>query len=82
MSKVIGLLIGSLRKESFSKKIGKAILAMAPEGYQFKVISLVGLPIYNQDFDDDNHVPDAIRLFREEMGTVDGVLFITPEYNR
>lgn len=82
MSKVIGVLIGSLRKESFSKKIGKAIVAMAPEGYLFKVISLADLPIYNQDFDDDNQVPNAISLFRKEMGTVDGVLFITPEYNR
>jgi chromate reductase len=82
MNKVIGILAGSLRKESFSKKIGEAVWAMAPEGFTFKVISLAGLPIYNQDFDDDNEVPQSITLFREEIATVDGVLFITPEYNR
>jgi len=82
MSKVIGILAGSLRKESFSKKIGKAILTMAPEGFEFEVISLADLPIYNQDFDDDNEVPKAISVFREEMASVDGVIFITPEYNR
>lgn len=82
MNKVIGILVGSLRKESFSKKISKAILAMAPEGFKFRTISLADLPIYNQDFDDDNEVPPAITLFREEMAKVEGILFITPEYNR
>jgi chromate reductase len=82
MNKTIGILAGSLRKESFSKKIGKAILAMVPEGFEFKVISLDDLPIYNQDFDDNNEVPKAISVFREVMKTVDGVIFITPEYNR
>jgi chromate reductase len=82
MSKVIGILAGSLRKESFSKKIGKAVMAMAPEGFEFKIISLADLPIYNQDFDDNNEVPEAITLFRKEMASVDGVIFVTPEYNR
>lgn len=82
MNKVIGILVGSLRKESFSKKISKAILAMAPQGFEFRIISLADLPIYNQDFDDDNKVPQAITLFREEMVKVDGILLITPEYNR
>jgi chromate reductase len=82
MNKTIGILAGSLRRESFSKKIGKAILAMVPEGFEFKAISLDDLPVYNQDFDDNNEVPKAISVFREVMKTVDGVIFITPEYNR
>jgi chromate reductase len=82
MSKTIGILAGSLRRESFSKKIAKAVLNMAPEGFEFKIISLADLPIYNQDFDDNNEVPVAIVAFREEMVSVDGVIFITPEYNR
>ena len=49
---------------------------------QFKLISIADLPIYNQDFDDDNEVPQAIMVFRKEMATVDGFIFITPEYNR
>lgn len=82
MSKVIGIIIGSLRKESFSKKIGKALPAMAPEGFEFKTIRLDDLPIYNQDFDDHNEVPEAYTTFRNEVKQLDGFIFITPEYNR
>ena len=82
MSKVIGIIAGSLRKESFSKKIGKALLAMAPEGFEFKTIRLDDLPIYNQDFDDNNEVPEAYTTFRNEVKQLDGFIFITPEYNR
>ena len=82
MNKVIGILAGSLRKESFSKKISNAVLEMAPRGFTFRIISLADLPIYNQDFDDENIVPAAITQFREEMTKVEGMLFITPEYNR
>lgn len=82
MDKVIGILAGSLRKESFSKKIAQAIVPMAPEGYRFQIISLDGLEVYNQDFDDHNQVPESYKAFREEMHKVDGVIFITPEYNR
>lgn len=82
MSKVIGIIVGSLRKESFSKKLGKALLAMAPEGFEFKSIRLDDLPVYNQDFDDDNKVPPAYVSFRGEVKELDGFIFITPEYNR
>lgn len=82
MSKVIGILAGSLRKESFSKKIGKSLLDFAPEGFEFKLIALDELVIYNQDFDDHNEVPESITRFRKEMSAVAGVIFITPEYNR
>lgn len=82
MNKVIGILAGSLRKESFSKKIANALLAMAPEGFEFKVISLDDLSIYNQDLDDNNEVPEAYTVFRNEIRAVEGVIFITPEHNR
>ena len=82
MTKVIGLFAGSLRRESFSKKIAHTLVPMAPEGYEFKLISLDGLPVYNQDFDDDNQVPESYTAFRNEVKALDGVIFITPEYNR
>lgn len=82
MKKVIGILAGSLRKESYSKKIGKTLLQMAPEGFEFKIISLDDLPVYNQDFDDNDDVPSAYTVFRNEVKVLDGVIFITPEYNR
>ncbi|GGH59857.1 chromate reductase [Filimonas zeae] len=55
---------------------------MAPEGFEFKLISLNNLPVYNQDFDDNHEVPEAYTVFSKEMSAVDGVIFITPEYNR
>ncbi len=82
MKKIIGLIAGSLRKESFSKKIAKGLLEMTPEGFDFKLISLDGLPVYNQDFDDNNNVPEAYVKFRDEIRPLDGIIFITPEYNR
>lgn len=82
MSKVIGIIAGSLRTESWSKKIANAVLAMAPQDFNFKIISLDDLPIYNQDFDDHGPVPEAYIKFRNEMKEIDGVIFITPEYNR
>lgn len=82
MGKTIGIFAGSLRKESFSKKIAHAVVDMAPEGYYFKIISLDDLPIYNQDFDDDDNTPESYAKFRKEVEDLDGVIFITPEYNR
>jgi len=80
--KVIGILAGSLRKESFPKKLGKAVVSMAPEGYEFRMISLEDLPVYNQDFDDHDQVPDSYVAFRKEIAAMDGFIFITPEHNR
>jgi chromate reductase len=82
MKKVIGLFVGSLRKASFSKRIANTLVPMAPEGFEFKLILLDGLPVYNQDFDDHNEVPEIYTTFRNEAKVLDGVIFITPEYNR
>ena len=82
MSKTIGIIAGSLRRESFSKKIAAEIVKMAPQGYEFKIIPIADLPVYNQDFDDDDAAPAAYTEFRTLMNTVNGVIFITPEYNR
>lgn len=82
MSKKIGILVGSLRKESFSMKIARAVIGMAPEGFDFELIPLDDLEVYNQDFDDHDQVPESYPRFRDRIRAVDGLLFITPEYNR
>jgi len=82
MLKVIGIIVGSSRKDSYSKKISKAVLSMVPKDFEFKIISLDDLPIYNQDFDDNGNVPESYVEFRNEVMALDGVIFITPEYNR
>lgn len=80
MSKTIGIITGSLRKNSFSGSIADYVKDHAPAGYVFKVIDISGLPLYNQDFDGED-IP-AYTAFREEINALDGVLFITPEHNR
>ncbi len=82
MSKTIGVFVGSLRKESFSKKLANEMIKMAPEGYNFKIIPIGDLPLYNQDYDDENNAPEAYGVFRKAVGEVDAFLFVTPEYNR
>lgn len=82
MNKTIGLIAGSLRKASFSKKIANALIPMAPQGYTFTIISLDDLPVYNQDFDDDKNPPETYTAFRKVLQETDGFIFITPEHNR
>src|SRR5690606_27577765 len=82
MVKTIGIIAGSLRRESFSRKIANALVGMAPEGAVFKLVSFDDLPAFNPDYDDDGTVPASYVAFRETIGALDGVIFVTPEYNR
>ncbi len=78
----IGVLIGSLRKESFSRKLAENVSALFPVGYEAEIVEIGNLPLYNQDFDDYNNVPAEYTTFRNKIKEIDAVLFITPEYNR
>lgn len=80
--KTIGILVGSLRRESFSKKVGNYLSGLLGEQFEVKFLDLANLAMYNQDFDDDGNVPQEWRNFRQEVKAADAVLFITPEYNR
>jgi len=81
-TKKIAVLIGSLRKESYSRKIAKALMALAPETFQMEEVNIGDLAIYNQDLDDQVPPPVAWTEFRERMADFDAFLFVTPEYNR
>jgi chromate reductase len=78
--KKIAVFVGSLRKESFSLKMAKTLMKVAPVFLKLEIVEIGGLVIYNQDFDDKP--PVAYTQFRESLKNYDGVLFITPEYNR
>ena len=80
--KKIAVLVGSLRKESFSRKIAKELMIVAPAFLEMEEISIGELAIYNQDFDDENSPPSSWTAFREKVKNFDAVLFVTPEYNR
>ncbi|PIU41618.1 MAG: ACP phosphodiesterase [Candidatus Omnitrophica bacterium CG07_land_8_20_14_0_80_42_15] len=78
--KKIAVFVGSLRKESFNRKMAKALIKVSPDSLKLEIVEIGGLPIYNQDFDDNPPVPYT--QFRESLKKFDGVLFVTPEYNR
>ncbi len=82
MRKKIAVLIGSLRKESFNRKMAKAVIALAPETLQLDIIEIGDLPLYNQDYDDEGRPPSRWVEFRDHVRSFDGFLFVTPEYNR
>ena len=78
----VAVLVGSLRRESFSRKTAKTLLALAPESLTLEIIEIGDLPVYNQDGDDDGKPPIEWTTFRKRIKEYDGVLFVTPEYNR
>lgn len=80
--KKIGVIVGSLRKESFNRKLALALIKLAPSSLQMEIIDIGHLPLYNQDLDDENKPPKEWQTFREKMAPCDGFLFVTPEYNR
>jgi chromate reductase, NAD(P)H dehydrogenase (quinone) len=82
MTQKIAVFVGSLRKESFNRKMANVLMTLAPESLTLEIIEIGGLPLYNQDYDDEGNPLSAWTEFRQRVKPFDGVLFITPEYNR
>lgn len=83
MIKKIGIIQGSLRKNSFNKKIAETISELLPEGYEAKFIEIGDLALYNEEYDDGTlERPAAYTRFRNDLKDSDAFIFITPEYNR
>lgn len=76
----IALIIGSLRKDSFNRKLAHALLKLAPADFVFKEEAIGELPLYNQD--DDENQAASVKQLKSELAGADGLLFVTPEYNR
>lgn len=77
----VAIVVGSLRKDSFTRKIAREIVALAPPSLRLELVEIGGLPLYNQD-EDGASPPPAWSAFRERIRGADAVLFATPEYNR
>ena len=76
----VAVVVGSLRKESFNRKVAIALAESAPSSLKLSVVEIGDLPLYNQDVDSD---PPAVwTAFRKRIKAADAVLFVTPEYNR
>lgn len=78
----VTVLVGSLRKESFSRKMAMALIALSGPSLQPEIVEIGQLPLYNQDGDDVGPPPKAWTEFRERVKAFDAVLWVTPEYNR
>lgn len=76
----ISVVVGSLRKDSFNKKLAAALLKLFPEDFSFTTIRIDDLPLYNQD-DDAAQAASVLRI-KGEIAAAQGVLFVTAEYNR
>jgi chromate reductase len=76
----IVVIVGSLRKDSFTLKIANALARLAPASLKFDVATLNGISFFNQDL--EAAPPADWVAFREKIQKSDGVIFVTPEYNR
>ncbi|MBB5206580.1 NADPH-dependent FMN reductase [Chiayiivirga flava] len=76
----IAVLVGSLRRESFNRRLALALARLAPEQLEFDLLELGDLPLYNQDDDADQAA--SVKRLKAQIAAADGLLFVTPEYNR
>lgn len=80
MVRNIAVIVGSLRAGSLNRMTATALAKLAPDTLRLEIVGIGDLPLYNQDLDLDP--PQSWVQFRERIRAADGVLFVTPEYNR
>ena len=80
MPRNVAVIVGSLRKDSYTRKIALAIAELAAPALKLEIIEIGDLPLYNQDLDTDP--PAEWKRFRDRLRASEAVLFATPEYNR
>ncbi|MFA5421970.1 MAG: NAD(P)H-dependent oxidoreductase [Bacilli bacterium] len=78
----VAIVIGSLRKGSFSKQVALNLQKLSPGELKLHLIDISGLEMYNQDLEESGQEPASWKQFRQEVLKHDALLFVTPEYNR
>jgi chromate reductase len=81
MNHKVAVLVGSLRKESFNRKMAHALAALAPATLALEIVEIGGLPFYNQDLETATP-PEPWVAYRQQIAQSQALLFVTPEYNR
>ena len=76
----IAILVGSLRKDSINRRIARSMCAIRGDDLACSIVEIGDLPLYNQD--SDASPPEQYVRFRQQIAAADGVLFVSPEYNR
>lgn len=77
----IGLIIGSLRKDSWNRKVALTAQELFPEDVEAEIIDITNVPLYNEDLDGED-VHEEYQKLRDEIREYDGYIFFVPEYNR
>jgi chromate reductase len=77
----VAVLVGSLRKGSFNRKMALALAQLAPATLKLGIVEIGALPLYNEDLE-GAEAPQPWTDFRAAVRPKDAVLFVTPEYNR
>ena len=76
----IAVIVGSLSHESINRRLAHALVAIAPSDFEMRLLRIDDLPIYNRD--NDGKPAEAVTRLKHEIEASQGVLFVTPEYNR
>jgi chromate reductase len=76
----IAVAVGSLRRDSFNRRLATAIAKLAPPEFSFEHVGIGDLPLYNQD--DDANQAESVKRLKAQIKTARGLLFVTAEYNR
>jgi chromate reductase len=78
----IAIIVGSLREGSLNRKVARSICAIRGDNLDCSMVEIGDLPLYNQDYDALPQQPEAYVKFRDQVRSADGILFVSPEYNR
>jgi chromate reductase len=76
----IAVFVGSLRKDSFNRKLAGALIGLAPADFKLQIAEIGDLPPYNQD--EETRPPESVKRLKAFITAAQGLLFVTPEYNR
>ncbi len=76
----IAVVVGSLRRDSFNRRLATAVVKLAPPEFSFEHLKIGDLPLYNQDDDANQAAP--VKLLKDKIAAAQGLMFVTPEYNR
>src|SRR5947209_5016411 len=77
----VAVLVGSLRRGSYTRMVADAIIRLAPESLRFRFMDIRDLPLYNPDLE-EGQLPPQWDRFRSSLRSADAFLFATAEYNR
>lgn len=76
----IALVVGSLSRLSINRRLADAIARLGIDRFDFRDVPIAELPLYNRDL--DGALPDTVARFKRQIETADGLMIVSPEYNR